>query len=160
MLQAARTPEVRTFCLLLITAGLLTCSSCAINSSSNPAPESVLATIHRTGGLLGADQTITYLRDGHYDIRWDSGNDAGRHEKGATPPDILTKLQQALGQTAALTETSYPPPPRSADAYRFQMEQAGRTFTWSNVSPGLPAPLSNLSGLFTLTAMLGQARSG
>jgi hypothetical protein len=131
--------------------------ACALNPSSHRNSQSVVAVVHRTGGFVAGDELITYYSGGAFDQLRQDGPAKGKHASGVLPPDSWSALQRSLAAVDDLTVLEYAPPPGAADYHLFELQRRGRTVKWTDLSPQLPAALSQISIVFNLTEMLGDA---
>jgi hypothetical protein len=145
---------------ILGAAALAMClmlGACASNPPSHRNSQSVIAVVHRTGGFVASDERISYYSDGAFDQVRQDGPAKGKHTAGVLPPDSWAALQRSLSVVDGLTALEYPPPPGAADYHLFELQRNGRTVKWTDLSPQLPDALSQISIVFNLTEMLGDA---
>jgi hypothetical protein len=140
-----------------VLAACLMLGACASNSSTHQNSQNIIAVVHRTGGFVASDEVITYYSNGAFDQVRQDGPAQGKHTAGVLPPDSWTTLTRSLAAVDDLTVFEYAPPPGAADYHLFELQRNGRTVQWTDLSPRLPDALRQISIVFNLTEMLGDA---
>jgi hypothetical protein len=94
----------------------------------------------RAGGFVGTNDRVAIKPDGHLEA---SGRMLGQHAGQLDAPQ-LAELAELLKDWSKV-EVQGRPPSGAADYFQLSITYAGKTVTWTSLTPGVPDELTRLA---------------
>ena len=131
--------------LPIVSALVLGMTACMRTPTSNPTstPSQRLSgelVYTRSGGFVGTNDRVVIQPTGPLES---SGRMLGQHS-GTLSEAQLTQLVGLLANWSQVTVTGAPPP-GAADYFTLSITYAGKTVTWTSLTPNVPAELTTLA---------------